>query len=142
MEKSDFVVSAPSYYAVAIAVAVSRAQSVTIGAIRRRFTTDNANEVYQEYLKNDELLKRGIEVAKNFGLIVVVHDQFGPDIIKRADEYWNAWREVIANQDTPFSKYALAGDDGEEWLRRALSSINGEFDRLGIQEDDFDKIDQ
>jgi len=123
------------------AVAVSKVESITIETIRRRFTTDDEETPYQEFLRHDALLSRGVEIAENLGLIVIVRDEFGPDIIKRASDFWGAWREVVENEYAPFSKYALAGDDGYNWLRRALASVNENFDRLNIQEGDFVKTD-
>lgn len=137
MTKSEFIDSASSYYAVAIAISVRNTDSATIGAIRRRFTNDDQDEPYYEYLAKGALLERGIEIAQNLGLIVVIRDTFGPDIIKKAGDYFGAWDEAISNEYAPFSKFALAGDDGHDWLRRALISINTKFDELEIKDTNF-----
>jgi hypothetical protein len=140
MEKFEFISSAASYYAVAIAISVRTVEAATIRTIQRRFTTDNENEPYQEFLQKKELMKLGMTIAENFGLVVVVRDQFGSEIIKRANDYENAWHEAAENSYGPFHRYALAGIDGDDWLRGALESINQKFDALDIKPADFEKL--
>jgi len=126
------------YYALAVAIAVRRKEASTQWAIREQFVGDQDSGFHQ-YLENDVLLDRGIEIARYFGLITIKKDKFGPDLIRKSESYWDAWKKMLVDFDEPFNNYELATDSANDWLLSALVSVNDQYRDLKITASDFEK---
>jgi hypothetical protein len=139
LEKNEFVDLAPQYYALAIVEATTDGQAVTLESVRATFT-GGEEENFEEYLQHSELLKRGLILAEQLGLVNITRDHFGPDLIQESNDRWSRWEEVTKDPSSPFFRYHLAGrSGGPGWLRRALTSINQTYYSLDMKSDDFDR---
>jgi hypothetical protein len=139
MDKDDFVRLAPSYYALAIAQAVSGGSAQTPSSLEEAYSEKDQYEDEYSLLGVGVLLDLGIEEAARLRLIKIENDPFGPPIITQADDYWDAMEAACENEQGPFSRYRAAGDAKGTWLRSALASVNSQYARLGLKPEDFER---
>lgn len=138
MEKGRFVELAPLYYAVAVAFSLRFAEAQTEGTLEE-FIAAGTGDSLRAREVNGVLLKHGIKIAHELGLVDVIGDEFAPNILRRRASYWDAWRKSIENEHSPFAKFEAAGDGARDWLRRAIDSVNHNFKELAIEEADFEQ---
>jgi hypothetical protein len=144
MDKGTFVEKAPIYYAMAVLAFFERNPSAVISeATLRGFYTVSDDDMVEDYcfLQKAVLLDRAIAWLVGQRVISVTADDFGPPILERAVAAEPLIEQMKSDPSLPFGREAQLRDSGE-WLRRALRSVNTNYDELGIQASDFNALDK
>lgn len=141
MEKVEFVRIAPSYYELAVVLAVQTKQDyVADFELRRMYIIHpvEATEPNDTYclIGNKDLLRIAITNLVEQQVIEALNDPFGPSQFKAGiglDEYMSEQRQNIA---TPLYK-ATASGDVDWWLKDALLGLDRVAYRIGITSEGF-----
>jgi hypothetical protein len=132
VDKNEFVRKAPEYYALGIAIALSKnSRARTIGAIESAFSSSD----YFFFQKTD-LVDEAFKILARYGVVSIVADDFGPTMF-RAEDRLSDWTKSETNPITLFGKFKELGDVA--WLRSAIRKVNDTYDELQIEPADFDQ---
>lgn len=139
MDKGEFLVEAPKYYALAIAHYLRGSSGyVTATSVIGEFSfeVDEIPDTRFNYLEKEHLLKRALDWLVEEGLISVISDPFAPAIYAQAESFTFIWSDLEKRADLPFGRFSVAPDK-DAWLRDALSNINSMYLDLGVTDADF-----
>ena len=143
MERSRFIESAPSYYALAIAAYFRSEHETAAEDLVRSFYAlpgqlrQFEGEEPESYLSNEILFQKAIEILIERGFLTEIADDFGPTIYQKAEKFDDAWEKAEQDNSLPFAKYKLLRR-GTNWLHSALSNINLQYAELRLSESDFE----
>jgi hypothetical protein len=145
MDKAEFVVRAPIYYALAIAVALERS-TVPMPEFKIRAMFPNVDDNAQHPDEIGSLLDRWMIweravswlLARN--MIKIRSDPFGPAIYSQSDDFTGEWDKLLKDETLPFSTYQAAGQSND-WLIPALHSLENHFVNMDMGTKDFENPD-
>jgi hypothetical protein len=144
MDKADFVAEAPKYYAMAIAsyMHLSGVDTCSPQQVQKHYTQvyENTLDADIPLLSNSDILKRGIALAEDMGLIALKKASFGPPALVKTDQFEAIWLDLCANRN-PFDHYSAMRDGKVQWLWAALVDVNATSEELGITGRDFEEPD-
>jgi hypothetical protein len=142
MERSRFIETAPYYYALAVASYFAARETASQNMVRSSYALPGQlvgfnDEEVLSYLDNEILFRKAIDILVERSFLTEVPDDFGPAIYRKAEDFDDAWSIAEKDSALPFGKYGLV-NDGQNWLRAALASVNAEYAALQITETDFE----
>jgi hypothetical protein len=137
MNKAEFVEKAPLYYAAMIAWVIQHDQIAGNGALSITQMNMIIDPNSTGLLINEPLITKAVQFLQDEDAITVHNDPFGPSLI-----FANLGFDIWWNQNGP-NKYPLIRtirrtSDAKNWLKLALSEVNREYNRLGIEPEDFE----
>jgi hypothetical protein len=142
MDKAEFVREAPVFYALAIAVALSKGGDViSKNEIRQQFSAmldDNDPDGGTFTFLDFELLwESGIAWLRERGMVEVKKLAFGPAVYSRGAKFSERWQDYVSTNDgSVFGTYGQIRDN-DAWLRSALDEVMREEARLKPTAEDF-----
>jgi hypothetical protein len=147
MDKSSFIELAPMYYAIAIRAYFEGVHSESVvsrASLRKEYLFDDGSgsPELQTFLENEVLLDRAIQWLLDEDMIDIIEDDFAPPLFLQTERANDKWEATEKAQNNPYFRYRLTPHtERRDWLTTALSRINLEYLRLGLEADDFDKAD-
>jgi hypothetical protein len=146
MDKREFIQSAPMYYALAIAHVVRsepRDRYLHEGDIKAAYSFQHEDqETYGNFLENQDLFNRGISILAGYKMIEIVHDKFGPRLLRQTATFEDTFTALSKDEDSPFFKYMLVSYAGRgKWVEGALMSVQDWYVTLNILSQDLYNID-
>jgi hypothetical protein len=141
MDKAEFIAVAPRHYATAIYVYMYwHHEVVTENRLSEYYLSQSASD-HVSYLERFRLFDIAVDFLSKEGAIEIVHDAFGPTIIKGANDFKKKYNILGEDIDFPLHKYEILSnssvDDANRWLRHALRELDQTYDALQITPDDF-----
>lgn len=133
MDKSTFIERAPEYYALGLAYALRMSTSSNPQTVGQLADSMHASRLFTRL----PLVEQGIKILVDAGVVDAITDDFGPTVYA-AKEDLGAWMDSPGNEYVVFKKFAVIAT--EEWLRRAILSVNEQYGTLDIQASDFDEV--
>ena len=144
MDRDRFIDVAPYYYALGIASFFKEffgQEYATKVTIRGRFWEETGNSDpgnSYNYLQKDVLFDKAIFLLVKHKMIVVLPDEFGPDLYAKGERFDEGWQLLASDKTLPFYKLDL-DQSAKHWLYDALVSVNDRYDDLGIALSDFER---
>jgi hypothetical protein len=137
----EFVREAPVFYALAIAVGLSKGGDViSKSEIRQNFTVfadDNDPDGGISFLASEPLWNLAVDWLTKRGMVQVRKLAFGPAVYSRGAKFSERWQDLTSTNDgSVFGTYGVIRD-GNSWLREALQGILETQEQLNITEADF-----
>lgn len=142
MDKAEYIESAPTYYALAIAAVLEKAPGpMTEYKIQGHYTRQDDGDPEPVSLLGRTLIwQRALVWLEARKLISVKYDRFGPPIYFKSPDFNEKFDELTDDEDLPFASYHAAGRT-EDWLVPALHGVDNAYDNLSIKPEDFDNLD-
>jgi hypothetical protein len=142
MDKAEFIDRAPVYYALAIAVALIKADGpLSEYMVKHAFPeTDEMSGQEGSLIDRWMLWDRAVAWLLARDMIKIKYDAFGPPIFAKSISFEEELDALAANEDLPFSSY-IAANRSEEWLVSALHSLENHFVNLDMKATDFENPD-
>jgi hypothetical protein len=142
MDKTEFVREAPTFYALAIAVQITRSgESISRNQIRKnylyQFDPDDS-DTSVNLLDNTALWTRAVEWLREREMISIRTFPFAPSVYSRHEKFSSKWLELLDGESI-FGVYGRMSD-GASWLHDALISIYREAETLQVSEMDFVRL--
>ena len=144
MDRGKFIVSAPKYYALAIAAYFrSKNESASESMVRSSYALPGQlhgfgdEEEPDSYLDNGVLFRRGFEILLERGFLTEIADDFGPSIYEKTEGFDEAWSRAEQDNSLPFRKYESV-NRSSHWLNSALAKINRQYGELNLKESHFE----
>ncbi|MEM8574518.1 MAG: hypothetical protein AAGF48_07770 [Pseudomonadota bacterium] len=131
MEKSEYIEKAPYYYALAIAVALRNGENVkTQREIEQYFAS------VRTVFAHAPLFREAIAILKKHNNIIIVHDDFGPNVIDTNDSFLSWFGSKQFNEVPLFKKFNVM-KLSQNWLLNAINEVNKQYISLGFSSADF-----
>jgi hypothetical protein len=141
----EFVREAPVFYALAIAIGLSKGGDiVSKSEIRRNFTLfadDNDPDGGISLLASEPLWDLAVEWLTERGMVQVKRLAFGPAMYSRGGKFSERWHDLTSvNDGSVFGTYGTIRD-GNSWLHEALNEVMSEGEKLKPTARDFARFD-
>jgi hypothetical protein len=138
MDKAEFIEVAPQYYSLAIIVYLYQHGGMAVSHSRLISHYYDTDEQWS-YFAINKLFELAVGWLNQRGIIDLITDPFGSPIISASSDFSDRWSELGEDKNFPLFKYHMTD---ENWLQGALRSLDVEYRRLGIVDEDFDEPDK
>jgi len=138
MDKLEYLARAPEYYALAILIGAEKLTNPSdLNSISRTLSG------HEDLFRWEGLVSSAENILLKGGLIQIFRDDFGPTVYAVPEEYYaGAWK------DSPFTETISVFDNfakrslTKSWIVSAIDTINMEYHRHNISDDDFVSFDE
>jgi hypothetical protein len=137
VDKAHFIETAPLYYAIAIVQYLLENDTIEAAstAVRERFN-DTSHPDDEPSLPFRPFFDRAVRLLVAEGLLEVLDDPFGPQMLFRTDSFHDDLNRLAENRASPFHRFRRIKEP-LPWLFSALASLEETRVELGVEAEDM-----
>ncbi len=126
------------YYACFIADQIAKKSSCTPESLRLASHREDSDFYEYFILEDKQIIDAALKFLRMEGLIELVPDEFGPDIVVKGNDYFSNLTRLFEGGEPTFAKFSLSGGNPDNWLIPAILKINLQLEKERANNADTD----